>query len=198
MIVNPEAYEELNDLGRTVVLTHETTHVATRTATTAATPLWLSEGFADWVAYRSSHRKPDTTAPELTRAVARGKVPAHLPTDADFGFKAGADRLAKAYEGSWLACRMIAGKWGEARLIAFYRAAGQGALPASSGSAGAPMEAATAVAAASRTAARAAGPGHRPPARADRTDRALRSQLGVGLAEFTRQWRAYVKAQLRR
>lgn len=198
VIINPEAYEELNDLGRTVVLTHETTHVATRTATTAATPLWLSEGFADWVAYRDSHRKPATTAPELTRALARGKIPAHLPTDADFGFKAGADRLAKAYEGSWLACRMIAGKWGEAKLIAFYRAAGKNALRVSSGNAGAPMEAATALAADARAAARAAGPGHRPPAHADRTDRALRSQLGIGLAEFTRQWRAYVKAQLRR
>ncbi|PBC81954.1 MULTISPECIES: hypothetical protein [unclassified Streptomyces] len=201
VIVNPEAYEELNDLGRTVVLTHETTHVATRTATTTATPLWLSEGFADWVAYRGSHRKPAATAPELTRAVARGTVPARLPTDADFGFKAGADRLAKAYEGSWLACRMIAGKWGEDRLVAFYRAAGQSALGVSSGSAGAPMEAATAATAAaagSPTAARAAGPGHRPPVRADRTDRALRSQLGIGIAEFTRLWRAYVRAQLRR
>ncbi|MFG2529448.1 hypothetical protein [Streptomyces sp. NPDC048516] len=198
VIINPEAYEELNDLGRTVVLTHETAHVATRTATSAATPLWLSEGFADWVAYRDSHRKPATTAPELTRALARGKVPAHLPTDADFGFKAGADRLAKAYEGSWLACRMIAGKWGEDKLIAFYRAAGKSELRVSSGNAGAPMEAATALAADSRAAARAAGPGHRPPAHADRTDRALRSQLGISLAEFTRQWRAYVKAQLRR
>ncbi|MFD0169373.1 hypothetical protein ACFVJH_35385 [Streptomyces decoyicus] len=198
VIINPDAYEELNDLGRRVVLTHETAHVATRTATTVATPLWLSEGFADWVAYRGSHRKPATIAPELTRAVARGKVPARLPTDEDFGFKAGAGRLAKAYEGSWLACRMIAGKYGEAKLIAFYRAAGKSAIRASSGSAGAPMEAATAVAAGSRPASRAVGDGHRRPARADRTDSALRSQLGINLADFTRQWRAYVKAQLRR
>ncbi|MGW7578236.1 hypothetical protein [Streptomyces sp. NPDC054765] len=198
VIINPDAYEELNDLGRRVVLTHETTHVATRAVTTVATPLWLSEGFADWVAYRGSRRRPTTTAPELTRAVARGKVPARLPTDEDFGFTAGADRLAKAYEGSWLACRMIAGKWGEAKLIAFYRAAGKGAIRTSSVSTGAPMEAATAAAAGSRPTSQAAGAGHRPAARADRTDGALRSQLGVGLAEFTRQWRAYVRAQLRR
>ncbi|MEU9000252.1 hypothetical protein ACGFSD_35615 [Streptomyces caniferus] len=197
VIINPDAYEELNDLGRRVVLTHETTHVATRTATTVATPLWLSEGFADWVAYRGSHRKATATAPELTRAVARGKVPAGLPSDQDFGFKAGADRLARAYEGSWLACRMIAGKWGEAKLIAFYRAAGKSGMRATSGSAGAPMEAATAVAAGSRPTVRGVGPGQRP-ARADRTDRALRTQLGVSFEEFTRQWRAYVKAQLRR
>ncbi|MFI0709377.1 hypothetical protein ACH4SK_01745 [Streptomyces inhibens] len=201
VIVNPDAYEELNDLGRKVVLTHETTHVATRTVTTAATPLWLSEGFADWVAYRGTRRKPATAAPELTRALARGKLPAGLPTDADFGFKAGADRLAKAYEGSWLACRMIADKWGEAKLIAFYRAAGKSGIPASAGNTGAPMEAVQGTAAPHGT-ARAGSPGRhhsdRPPSRADRTDRAMRTQLGVGLAEFTRRWRAYVKQLLER
>ncbi|MEV0369423.1 hypothetical protein AB0I10_06320 [Streptomyces sp. NPDC050636] len=216
VIVNPDAYEELTDLGRAVVLTHETTHVATRTVTTAATPLWLSEGFADWVAYRGTHRKAATAAPELSRAVATGRPPARLPSDEDFGFTAGADRLAKAYEGGWLACRMIADKWGEAKLIAFYRAAGKSGGGTSAGMAVAPMEAvqpgATAVpgAAATPGAPPASGPGvprlaaltpagddDRRPVRVGRLDRAMRAQLGVGLAEFTRQWRAYVKAQLK-
>ncbi|WP_258052790.1 hypothetical protein [Streptomyces sp. Ru73] len=122
VIVNPQAYGELSALGRRIVLTHETTHVATRTATTAATPLWLSEGFADWTAYRTAHRGPRAAAPELTRAVAAGQVPDRLPTTADFGFDAGADRLNRAYEGGWLACRMIADTWGEDRLVSFYRA----------------------------------------------------------------------------
>ncbi|MCR8579034.1 hypothetical protein [Streptomyces sp. Isolate_219] len=198
VIINPDAYEELNDLGRRVVLTHETAHVATRTATTAATPLWLSEGFADWAAYRGIRRKAALTAPELARTAAAGKLPARLPTDEDFGFKAGADRLAKAYEGSWLACRMIAEKWGEAKLIAFYRAAGKGAVPVAAGSAGAPIEAATAGSAGPRPATPPARTGQRPKARTDRTDRAMRTQLGVGMAEFTRQWRAYVRKQLAR
>ncbi|MFE1177244.1 hypothetical protein [Streptomyces sp. NPDC058773] len=198
VIINPDAYEELNDLGRRVVLTHETAHVATRTATTPATPLWLSEGFADWAAYRGIHRKAALTAPELTRAVSAGKLPARLPTDEDFGFKAGADRLAKAYEGSWLACRMIAAKWGEAKLRAFYRAAGKGVIPASADHEGAPMEVATAAPAGSRPATPAARTEARPKARADRTDHAMRSQLGVSMAEFTRQWRAYVQKQLAR
>ncbi|WP_310728836.1 hypothetical protein [Streptomyces sp. N2A] len=199
VIVNPDAYEELNDLGRKVVLTHETTHVATRTVTTAATPLWLSEGFADWVAYRGAHRKPATAAPELTRAVRAGKPPGRLPTDADFGFRAGADRLATAYEGSWLACRMIAEKWGEAKLLAFYKAAGRSALRTSAATGNAPIEAATAHASAARPGPPAAGAGHRPTAgRSELTDRALRTQLGIGLGEFTRQWLAYVKQLLGR
>lgn len=38
IIVNPDAYALLGSVGKQVVLTHETTHVATRARTTAATP----------------------------------------------------------------------------------------------------------------------------------------------------------------
>ncbi|MFE1913183.1 hypothetical protein [Streptomyces anandii] len=124
IIVNPEAYGMLGPLGRQVVLTHETTHVATRAHTDPATPLWLSEGYADWAGYRRTGRTPDQAAPELSRAVADGEVPAALPADKDFGFAGDATRLAQAYEGGWLACRMIAAHWGEQRLDAFYRAVG--------------------------------------------------------------------------
>ncbi|MEU3842610.1 hypothetical protein AB0E88_21565 [Streptomyces sp. NPDC028635] len=125
VIVNPDAYGMLGSLGRQVVLTHETTHVATRRATDAATPLWLSEGYADWVGYRGSGRTAAQAAPELQRAVTDGEVPTALPSDQDFGFAGDAGRLARAYESGWLACRMIAERWGEARLRAFYRAVGE-------------------------------------------------------------------------
>ncbi|MEU3369761.1 hypothetical protein ACFYM2_26615 [Streptomyces sp. NPDC006711] len=124
VIVNPEAYAVLGDLGREVVLTHETTHVATRAHTSPATPMWLSEGYADWVGYRRTGRTASQAAPELQRAVRAGGLPADLPTDADFGFSGGADRLARAYEGGWLACRMIASRWGEGALARFYTQVG--------------------------------------------------------------------------
>ena len=124
IIVNPEAYGVLGDLGKQVVLTHETTHVATRADTTPATPLWLSEGYADWVGYRGSGRTPAQAAPELRESVGKGEVPTALPSDQDFGFSGAATGLAQAYEGGWMACRMIAGQWGEAKLGAFYRAVG--------------------------------------------------------------------------
>ncbi|MET9291781.1 hypothetical protein [Streptomyces sp. NPDC003077] len=175
VIVNPEAYEELNDLGRQIVLTHETTHVATRTATTPATPLWLSEGFADWVAYRGTKRPAGIAAPELSRAVATGRTPRALPADGDFTFSRDADQLAQAYEGGWLACRMIADKWGERRLTSFYQAVGRRTTPAD------PAEGT----AADRSGARAHG-----------VRQALRAELGVDLGEFTRAWRAYVVGAL--
>lgn len=124
VIVNPEAFADLSAFGRQVVFTHETTHVATRLATGAGTPLWLSEGIADWVAYRDSGRTAPEIAPELTKDVAAGRVPGALPSDADFA--ATAARLPQAYEGGWLACRMIADQWSPATLTAFYRAVARG------------------------------------------------------------------------
>ncbi|MFJ1600613.1 hypothetical protein [Streptomyces sp. NPDC088261] len=129
VVVNPAAYGALGDFGQRIVLTHETTHVATRTATSSATPTWLSEGFADWVAYRSTGRTAAQIAPELQRAVRRGEVPAALPGNDAFSFGGDADTLARAYESGWLACALIADHWGEKRLTSFYRAVGAGRQP---------------------------------------------------------------------
>ncbi|MFF6989963.1 hypothetical protein [Streptomyces sp. NPDC010273] len=124
IIVNPEAYAMLGAVGKQVVLTHETTHVATRAHTTSATPLWLSEGYADWIGYRGTGRTPVQAAPELHSAVQDGDLPTALPTDKDFGFNSDPAKLAQAYEGGWMACRMIEDRWGVARLGTFYGAVG--------------------------------------------------------------------------
>ncbi|GAA2287225.1 hypothetical protein GCM10010431_00010 [Streptomyces kunmingensis] len=124
VIINPEAYGVLGAFGKQVVLTHETAHVATRAVTSPATPLWLSEGYADWTGYRGTGRTAGQAAPELQRAVGEGTPPGTLPEDADFGFDGDSSKLARAYESGWLACRMIADRWGEAKLNAFYVAVG--------------------------------------------------------------------------
>ncbi|MFE4638785.1 hypothetical protein ACFRJ1_36165 [Streptomyces sp. NPDC056773] len=129
VVVNPEGYGQLTAEGRQVILTHETTHVATRAATTSRTPLWLSEGFADWAAYRDSRRTPAEAAPSLARAVRRGELPGGLPDAGAFAFGGDADALARAYEGSWLACRLIARRWGEPALVSLYERAGRESLP---------------------------------------------------------------------
>ncbi|MFF2192804.1 hypothetical protein [Streptomyces sp. NPDC058157] len=129
VVVNPEGYAELSSAGRQIVLTHETTHVATRTATTARTPQWLSEGFADWAAYRDGPPAPAEAAPTLARAVRLGDLPAALPEDAAFAFGGDQDAMARAYEGAWLACRLIAARWGDAALVRLYELAGREPLP---------------------------------------------------------------------
>ncbi|MEU8432405.1 hypothetical protein AB0F18_05755 [Streptomyces sp. NPDC029216] len=130
VVVNPEGYAELSQAGRQIVLTHETTHVATRTATTARTPQWLSEGFADWAAYRQSPLGPTEAAPTLARAVRLGDLPAALPADAAFAFGGDRDATARAYEGAWLACRLVAARWGDAALVRLYELVGREPLPA--------------------------------------------------------------------
>ncbi|NLU74523.1 hypothetical protein HCC61_17870 [Streptomyces sp. HNM0575] len=120
IVVNPEAYGELSGQGQQVVLTHETVHVASRTHTSAATPLWLSEGFADWVAYGSTDRKPKEVAAELVRAAGEDDLPRELPTDHDFRFGSDAEALGRAYESGWLACRLIEDEWGKDRLLGLY------------------------------------------------------------------------------
>lgn len=124
IVVNPEAYGALSDLGKQVVLTHETTHTATRVRTTKATPMWLSEGYADWVGYRGTGRRAAAAAPELARAVAAGNVPHALPQNTDFRFDGDPDGLARAYEAGWTACLFVADTWGAERLNRFYRAVG--------------------------------------------------------------------------
>ena len=68
---------------------------------------------------RRARSPPNSGAPS-----GAGELPAALPHDEDFAFGSDADRLARAYEGGWLACDLIAGHWGEARLTDFYRAVG--------------------------------------------------------------------------
>ncbi|MFF8263888.1 hypothetical protein [Streptomyces virginiae] len=125
VVVNPEGYAGLGAEGRRIILTHEVTHVATRAATTATTPLWLSEGFADWAAYRGASTSPAQAAPALARAVRRGGLPGELPGTEDFAFGGDPEAAARAYEGAWLACRLIAAKWGEKALVDLYGRAGR-------------------------------------------------------------------------
>ncbi|MFE2152323.1 hypothetical protein ACFXAO_20090 [Streptomyces lavendulae] len=130
VVINPAGYAELSAAGRSVVLTHEVTHVATRSATSARTPQWLSEGFADWVAYRGTPATPAEAAPALGRAVRAGGPPPALPADAAFAFGGDAQAMARAYEGAWLACRLVADRWGDGALVRLYRDAGREPLSA--------------------------------------------------------------------
>src|SRR5439155_9534143 len=79
------------------------------------TPLWLVEGFAEYVAYKPA----PPPAAGLHRVLTGLKTDA-LPADPSFYTDAGNYVLA------WLACRLIAQRYGEAKLVALYVAAGGG------------------------------------------------------------------------
>ncbi len=122
LLLNPAQLGALTATGRGIVLRHEITHLAAAADTADITPRWLVEGFADYVGNLSSGQAVRVAAAELRTAVAAGHLPAQLPTDDAFGTRGAA--LARAYEESWLACRLIAQRVGQGGLVRFYRAVG--------------------------------------------------------------------------
>jgi hypothetical protein len=121
IVINPQAFAKLRPAGRQVVLSHEATHAAVRASSGGQVPTWLSEGFADYVGYRPLGLPRRVVAADLLKQVRAGKVPAALPGDAAFDPARGT--IAPSYNGAWLAVCLIADRWGERRLVSFYRAA---------------------------------------------------------------------------
>jgi hypothetical protein len=159
LIVNPAALRRLSAVGQQITIRHEITHLATARVTSDASPRWVVEGFADYVGNLGSGQPPTVVAAELRADVRRGKAPAALPGEAAFDTDGEA---AQAYEGAWLACRLIAQRAGQAGLVRFYRLVGT--------SHGDPEQAVSA---------------------------ALHTVLHETTAQFTAQWRDYVRATLR-
>ncbi len=119
VIVNPAGFARLQDSGPDVVLTHEITHVATRAQGPGQVPLWVSEGFADYVAYHGMGLSRRQVAADVLDQVARGNGPTALPSDPDFDPANGL--IAPSYSASWLAFDLIARDHGQDKAVAFYR-----------------------------------------------------------------------------
>ena len=115
VILDPVGLAQLTAAGRRVVLTHELTHVAVRASTLHDVPLWLSEGFAEWVAFRAERLDPRVVAARLLDRVRRSGAPTSLPSPADFAGATGDP--ATAYQASWLAAARIAADAGESGLV---------------------------------------------------------------------------------
>ncbi|WP_232675765.1 basic secretory family protein [Nocardioides sp. R-C-SC26] len=123
VFVNPEQFDSLDALGRRVVLAHEAAHVATGAPASRA-PLWLVEGFADYVALRDERAPLATTAAQIAAQVRESGAPRGLPSAAEFDSTAA--HLGAVYESAWLACRVIAEWRSEVALVQLYRRASRG------------------------------------------------------------------------
>ena len=125
--LNPDAMGRLSTDGRRVVITHELTHVTVRGSTTRRVPIWLSEGYADEVAFADSALPPKTVAADLLALVRDGAGPSTLPTASDFDPAKGT--IAPMYSAAWLAVQLIRDQHGAGRLTDFYRAVSGGPTP---------------------------------------------------------------------
>ncbi|MEP7020223.1 MAG: hypothetical protein ABI808_06195 [Pseudonocardiales bacterium] len=122
LVLNPSALSTLTAAGLRVVVQHELTHIASASATGQASPRWLVEGLAEYVANLGNPQPVSVAASELREEVAGGTLPAALPGDAEFA--PGAARLPQVYEEAWLACRLIAARAGQDGLVKVYRLVG--------------------------------------------------------------------------
>jgi hypothetical protein len=171
VVLNPVGFAELTSPGRSAVLTHELTHVATRATSRSTPPRWVDEGFADYVAYLGTSLRARDIAADLLNSRRALRALHDLPADQQFDPTAG--RVGTAYAEAWLAMRFIAQNGGTPRVVDFYRVATD--LPA----------------------LRTWPAGQLPKARrAPRTalERACVEVLGYVQPSFVRRWVAYVRA----
>jgi hypothetical protein len=169
VVLNPGPFAELTDLGRRVVLTHELTHVATRATARLSAPLWVEEGFANYVAYRSTGLDPSLVAADVLALERAGTAPQHLPEAVAFDPEKGP--IAVAYADAWLAFHLMA-VGDRTRPVTFYRTAA-GLTGTSTGS--------------STGSGTAAGAGAGSPDQA--LQRAFADVLGTTQGQFEARWR---------
>ncbi|MDX3664240.1 hypothetical protein PV646_43725 [Streptomyces sp. ID05-26A] len=108
VVLNRVRAAALSDVELGVLLRHEITHVATRDLTSDSAPLWLVEGFADWVAFHRTGLSLRQAAPLLKSDVAA------LP--ADFG---GAGRDL-AYQQAYSIMVYLESRLGERGVVDFF------------------------------------------------------------------------------
>ncbi|MCW2857027.1 MAG: hypothetical protein JWR52_2642 [Marmoricola sp.] len=106
--------------GGQLVVSHEATLQATR-APVSPIPIWMEEGFADYVPLASAGLPLQVTAKEISAQVRTAGPPNHLPNQTDFDFtRSTFAQLNAVYESAWLACRYIAARWGQPKLLLAY------------------------------------------------------------------------------
>lgn len=166
IVFAPNAGERLTRPGLRAVLRHEMVHIATRTDTVDGSPLWILEGYADYVGYRGTGSAPAggvtaddlrRIAPTLVTEVLEDGTPDALPGDSEFTAAEGA---RSAYETAWSVAAFTADEFGTDRLTSLYRELAAG------------------------------------PAEPDRVDDALRKVVGVGTDEYVGRWGKWVTERL--
>jgi hypothetical protein len=124
IMVNPKVFAKLGDEGSQIVMSHEAAHVAVDAATSTM-PLWLLEGFADYVALARNELPVSVTGSQILAQVRKSGPPRELPGSDEFD--PGNKLLGTSYEAAWLACRLMAETYGERELIDFYESVDAGA-----------------------------------------------------------------------
>ena len=124
VFVNPDVYDDLEPVGGQVVISHEATHLATGAPLTSGVPLWLLEGFADYVALHAVDLPITTTAGQIIQQVRADGAPDHLPGQPEFD--QADSHLGAAYESAWVACLVLVDTGGQDALVRLYEQVSRG------------------------------------------------------------------------
>jgi hypothetical protein len=120
VVINPESFSAKDALN-SLLLRHETTHVATMDLDGPLMPKWLVEGYAEYVGNHGSQFPTLALGSGLAEVVAKTGVPTYLPLDSDFGYLADA---GVGYSSAWMLCRYLGDTYGRSKLYDFYRVMG--------------------------------------------------------------------------
>jgi hypothetical protein len=118
VVMSATTADALSAAALKIVLRHEFTHIAARGSTVDGSPMWLLEGFADYIGYRDSGIPLAQAAPDLNAQVVSSGPPARLPADEDF--RSQGRTLDLAYQQSLSIARFVAERRGEPELIKLY------------------------------------------------------------------------------
>ena len=119
IVHNPAVFSTMDRRAAQVVLTHEATHLLTHAVGTRAES-WVVEGFADYVALHDDSASLAVSAGQILAEVTAGRTPKHLPSATDFD--AEAHGLGAVYESAWMIFRMLGERYGDSRVVGFYKA----------------------------------------------------------------------------
>lgn len=117
IVLNPRQFAEMDGHAQQVVLNHEATHMLTGGVGSPA-PVWVLEGFADFVAFHGDTHPVSVNARSGLAEVRKSGPPTALPTPADFGTTT--HGLGALYEQTWLLFRMLGERYGDDAVVAFY------------------------------------------------------------------------------
>lgn len=115
ILLDPTAMGRLTEQGKAFVVTHELVHVAWRARTPGQAPIWLQEGFADWVGYDGSGLAPEVIAAAAVEEVRRVGAPEALPSSQTFA-AAGTSTPAE-YQRAWVLVSLLIEQHGLAKVL---------------------------------------------------------------------------------
>lgn len=119
VVVNPPVFAGLDTRGSQIVISHELTHAYTDVTTTDL-PLWIVEGFADYVALRGEKTPVRKSAAQILARVRDGGAPTALPGPKEFG--SSQHGLGATYESAWLIFQMLGKRYDNDAVVDFYTA----------------------------------------------------------------------------